>query len=356
MHFKDAVSHCIFRYVSGSQQYGTNRPDSDEDLRGVFIAPLNKHFDLFQSSFVGSGTIKQSLQAAIEAIGNGETHNAIHLVESALQTDRGDLRIGVETVSNPDPNADEELHELRKFLKLAADCNPSIIEFLYIDNLIKLETDVWKKIKSHRDWFLSKKARWTFSGYSASQMSRIRTHRGYLLNPPKAKPKRSDFGLPEETVMQKEHQNAILSIPDEWVSDSAKEYVRNEKRFATALQEWNSYCKWERERNPYRKELEKKWGFDLKHASHLVRLSRMCKEILRDGVVLVRRPDAEELKGILRGEWKYEDIEKVANNLDAEVEELYRTSPLQESPQRKKIAELYKEICEERYGIKLRGD
>jgi predicted nucleotidyltransferase len=195
MHYSDAINHCIFRYVSGSHQYLTNRPDSDFDLRGVFIAPLHKHFDLFQSSFVGSGTIKQSLQAAIEAIGNGETHNAIHLVESALQTDRGDLTIGVETVNNPDPNTDEQLHELRKFLKLAADCSPAVIEYLYVENLIKLETDVWKKIKAHRDWFLSKKARFTFSGFCWSQMKRIRTHRGYLLNPPGAKPKRSDFGL-----------------------------------------------------------------------------------------------------------------------------------------------------------------
>ena len=56
MTYEEALQHCIFRFVSGSQAYGTNRPDSDEDVRGVFIAPLHHSFDLFHSAFVGSGT------------------------------------------------------------------------------------------------------------------------------------------------------------------------------------------------------------------------------------------------------------------------------------------------------------
>lgn len=337
--------------MAGSHQYGTNRPDSDEDYRGVFISPLRSAFELFQSSFVGSGTIRQTLQAAIDSIESGNGQEAINLVEAALKTDRGDLSIGVETVHKV--GADEELQELRKFLKLAADSNPSIIEFLYIEDLIDIETPIWKKIKAQRHLFLSKKARWTFSGYAIQQLKRIKLHRGYLLNPPSHKPTRTEFGLSEQSKIPKEHQNAILSLPDEWVADSAKEQVLQEKRYASALQIWVSYHKWEKERNPARKELERKYGYDVKHSSHLIRLSRMAEEILRDGVVLVRRPDAEELRGILRGEWKYEDMIKVAENLDSKLDILYKNSSLQESPDRKGIANLYREICEECYGIHL---
>ena len=56
MHYEQAMEHCIFRFMSGSHAYGTNRPDSDEDYRGVFIAPLSYAFDLFQTSFMGSGS------------------------------------------------------------------------------------------------------------------------------------------------------------------------------------------------------------------------------------------------------------------------------------------------------------
>ena len=351
MTYEEALEHCIFRFIAGSQQYGTNRPDSDTDYRGVFIASISHAFDLFQTNFVGSGTIKQALHSALDAIEIADIPAARNHVEAALLTDRGDLSLSVETVHKP--GADEELQELRKFLKLAADCNPNIIEFLYVENLIDVCTPEWERVREHRDLFLSKRARYTFAGYAIQQLKRIKIHRGYLLNPPDHQPTRVEFGLPEQSKIPKEHQNAILSLPDEWVADHAKEKVLQEKRYASALQVWNSYHKWERERNPARKELERKYGYDVKHSMHLVRLCRMAEEILRDGVVLVRRPDAEELRGILRGEWEYEQIEAIADGLDVRLDVLYKESKLRDAPDRKRIAELYRSICEQRYGIKL---
>mgnify|MGYP001607055563 CR=1 FL=1 len=43
----------------------------------------------------------------------------------------------------------------------------------------------------------------------------------------------------------------------------------------------------------------------LKHAMHLVRLMRMCKEILITCEVVVKRPDREELLAIRNGAWSY---------------------------------------------------
>lgn len=352
MRYEEALKHCIFKYISGSHQYGTNRPDSDVDHRGVFIAPMHYAFDLFQSNFVGSGTIRQTIQAAMEQMESGDLPRAANLLYDALQTDRGDLSISVETVHLP--GADEELQELRKFLKLAADCNPNIIEFLYVEHLIDICTPEWERIREHRDLFLSKRARWTYGGYCIAQLRKIRSHRSYLLNPPSHKPTREEFGLNPNTKIKKEHQNAIMILPMEWLEGGAREEVRREKQYDEALRNWNAYQKWDRERNPARKELERKFGYDTKHSAHLVRLARSASEILREGVVRVRRPDADDLKGILNGEWKYEEVEAVANDLDAQLDALYDKSPLRDSPDRGKIAELYQSICEERYGIKLR--
>lgn len=351
MHYEEALRHCIFKFTAGSHQYGTNRPESDIDKRGVFIAPLTSAFQLFQTSFVGTGSIRQHLGAAVDAIEEADFAAAKNHIDAALQTDRGDLTLSVETVHLP--GADEELHELRKFFKLASECNPNIIEYLFIDDLIDICTPEWEIIKAHRNLFLSKKARWTFAGYCMSQLKRIKLHRGYLMNPPSHQPTRPEFSLPLDSKIPKEHLNAILSLPDEWVADNAKEQVLREKQYASALQIWQSYKKWERERNPARRELERQFGYDTKHSMHLLRLSRMCKEILRDGRVIVRRPDAEELRGVLRGEWKYEDIIAEAEKLDTELDVLYKKSKLQESPDRKGIADLYNRICEERYGITL---
>jgi len=353
VHYEEALSHAIFRYVSGSHAYGTQREDgsSDEDIRGVFIAPLHYAFDLFNSSFVGSGTIAQRLKGALGDIADGNYASAAEQIRQAQDPENGDLSTSVGTVGKP--GADEELHELRKFLKLVADNNPNLLEALWIERLIRTTTPVWERIRKARDLFLSKKARFTFSGYCFSQIKRIETHRGYLLHPPSHKPTREEFGLPCETIISKENRNAILSIPEQWVSEGAREVVLKEKRYNSALEIWTSYCKWERERNPARKELERKYSYDTKHATHLIRLSKMCIEILRDGEVLVYRPDRDELRQILNGEWPYEKVMAEANKYEAQAEELYEKSPLRKTADHKGISELYGEICEEHYGIRL---
>lgn len=352
MNYQEAMSRCIFRYMSGSHAYGTERPDSDEDFRGVFIAPLSYAFDLFQTSFMGSDSIDEQLKGAMDDIASGNYAGATERIRKVKETDQFDLNFSVGTVKNP--GCDEEMHELRKFIKLAAECNPNIIEFLFVERLITHETPVWKRIRAKRDMFLSTKARFTFSGYAIAQLRRIKNHRGYLLNPPKKKPERADFGLPEGTAIPSENQNAILSMRPEWLADGVRDMVIREKQYRGALEDWKAYKKWEQERNPVRKEMERKWGFDVKHAGHLVRLIRMAKEILTDGIVHVYRPDREEIRGIMRGEWTYERLMEEVEGMDEALDALYEKSTLRKKPDHKGIAELYREICEESYGIRIR--
>jgi len=351
MNYEEALKHCIFRFVSGSHAYGTQTPSSDEDIRGIFVAPLKSAFELFQTSFVGQGNLGEKLKGTAHAIEQGDLNSAGEQLRQAMELGQGDLNLAVGTVQKT--GSDEEMQELRKFMKLAADNNPNLVEFLWVDRLILHETPVWKKIKEKRDLFLSKKAKFTYSNYAIAQLKRIRVHRGYLLNPPKGKPERKDFGLPEGSALPRESQNAILSIPDEYISDTAKDTVRKEKSFQQALSDWNSYCKWQKERNPKRKELEAKYGFDAKHAMHLVRLLRSCKEILLEGTIHVFRKDHEELNAIRNGAWTYEQLEQYANDFDIELAEIYKTSTLRDKPDHKRISELYQEICQDWYGVKL---
>ncbi len=352
MTYEEAMKNCIFRFCSGSRAYGTNREDSDFDYRGVFIAPLVKSFDLFQSNFIGSGTIGQRIDSAIKSIDNGEYISAREHLVIAKDPENEDLSISVGTVHKV--GVDEELQELRKFFKLAAESNPNIIEFLYVDRLITLETDVWKKIRSNRELFLSKRSQFTFSGYAISQLKRIEGHRGYLLNPPSHKPTREEFGLPNETTIPLENRRGILSVPDKYVKEEVRENIRKEKAYDEALKKYKSYKDWESKRNPLRKELEHKWGFDCKHAMHLIRLIRMASEIAETGQVNVYRQDAEELKSIRDGGWSYEKIIEYVKEMELSLVDKYKKSTLRNKPDHKRISELYKEICEEYYGIKIK--
>jgi predicted nucleotidyltransferase len=83
-----------------------------------------------------------------------------------------------------------------------------------------------------------------------------------------------------------------------------------------------------------------------KHALHLVRLSRMCREILTTGQVLVRRPDAQELLEIRNGAWTYEQLVEYSDRQDAELEELAKTSTLPKQPNREKLDQLCVELLE----------
>lgn len=352
MRYEEALQNCIFRFVSGSHAYGTNiQGVSDFDYRGVFIAPLQKAFELFQTKFMGQGNIGANLKAALESVREQNIHQAEEQIKAAIQLDQGDLSMSVGTVSKP--GEDEELQELRKFMKLAADCNPNIIEFLYVDRMITLQKHEWEIIRSARSLFLSKRARWAFGGYAAAQLKRIKTHRGYLLNPPAKKPDRRDYNLPLDSKIQKQHRNALLSLPLDMVGPGLKEEVARERAYEDAMTDWQAYQKWERERNPARKQMEAKHGYDVKHAMHLVRLIRMAKEILRDGTVIVYRPDRDELIQIRNGEWPFEKILDVAGNADEELDELYKKSTLRDKPDHKGISNLYMELCEKAYGISL---
>jgi hypothetical protein len=73
-------------------------------------------------------------------------------------------------------------------------------------------------------------------------------------------------------------------------------------------------------------------GFDGKHAAHLVRLMRMCREILETGAVIVKRPDRDELLAIRNGAWSYEQLMQWSEQEDRVLEEVMARSSLPNTP------------------------
>ena len=307
----------IFLTKGGSQAYGTATPSSDTDYKGICIEPK----DYYQGFF-----------------------------------------LGFEQVDFKKPNPDACIFSLRKFFKLAADCNPNVIEMLFtkendwlIDGNRKMacylpHNDAFEKLMNAREAFLSRKARHTFSGYAMSQLHRIKRHYEWHTRPPDHEPTRKEFGLPEITLCPydqlvaaeaaiRRHTEALYSLdfdlpPAETIAfeerlEALKTRVLKvvaeagqtveavvgrglgfdtnflilldkERAHKNARLNWEHYQQWKSERNPQRAELEAKFGYDTKHAMHLVRLMRMGREILQGGVI-VRRPDAKEPPGDSRG-------------------------------------------------------
>lgn len=91
-----------------------------------------------------------------------------------------------------------------------------------------------------------------------------------------------------------------------------------------------------------------------KHAMHLVRLMRMCREILADGKVIVKRPDREELLAIRNGAWSYDELIEWADKQNADMNELLKISPLPRSADRVYLDSLCRQMVKESLGIEYR--
>ena len=94
--------------------------------------------------------------------------------------------------------------------------------------------------------------------------------------------------------------------------------------------------------------IEARYGFDLKHAMHLVRLLRMGGELLTTGSMHVYRPDREELLAIRNGAWTYEQLVEWGDSEITRLNSIVANgeSVIPKSPSLKKLEELSIEVKE----------
>src|SRR5262249_1782814 len=110
-------------------------------------------------------------------------------------------------------SADHVWFEIRKFIRLAAAANPTILELLFTDpSDHRTIASAGRRLLDARDQFLSLQVAETFNGYAMGQLKRIKPHRRWLLAPPKSEPRRSDFGLPEGLAIPKDQLGAAETL------------------------------------------------------------------------------------------------------------------------------------------------
>jgi hypothetical protein len=81
---------------------------------------------------------------------------------------------------------DIALYEIKKFISLALENNPNIMDLLFADDdAVLYKNKKGKKLLKNRDIFISKKTKYTFSGYAISQLQRIKGHNKWITKYPK---------------------------------------------------------------------------------------------------------------------------------------------------------------------------
>lgn len=360
--------HTIFLALAGSQAHGTARDGSDVDVRGVCIAPLAFRLSLFHQFEQFEGALPPTLAELVAA-----------RIQSHPTAARA-LDVKIECV----------VFDLAKFVGLCAAANPNALEILFGDERDWLfATEAWRRLHDERQHFLTQRVRQTFLGYAMAQLKRIQTHRSWLLNPPTKKPAREDFGLPAHgSALSSDDQNRIeqsiaetlrgygideldmpksarialderletfyrdvLSAPSEDLSERLRDVATSalrlpkdvistlnaEKRYRAAMKHWDSYQAWQDKRNPGRAELERRHGYDTKHAMHLIRLMRMGLEALERGDLWVRRNDAAELAAIRDGALTFEQVLAMAHALQEAIAKASESTSLPPDVDRERV-------------------
>ena len=371
----------IYVTLHGSQAYGLQNEFSDVDVKGICIPPPE---------------VENHLYHRFE-----QSQNAKWLEDK------------LSYLKNPkNPKFESEIYSLRKFFLLAAEVNPNIIELLFtIPEQHYISHPIMEKVLANREMFLSNKARYTFAGYACAQAKKIERHRKWIVLGEVQPPKREDFGLPAlpqrgldevfghikstveswnlnqfplEEMDRAELKNTIWELmsnvvdkeisvanwPDVYaegvihkmakefnLKDELVQYIYNERSYAKAKQVYDSWVSWKKERNPARRELEEKSGYDTKHASHLVRLMRMGYEIITEGKVLVNRPDAAELLEIKNGSWSFEKVMDYKDFMEKKLDVEYarqkallaegKPTPIRREVDKVKLNEFYHDIYNE---------
>lgn len=263
------ITRRILHVLTGSRAYGLQDQNSDTDTRGVCLPP--------KRYLLGLAEVRQH-------------------------------------VSDDDNHV---VWALKRFVELALQGNPAVLEVLYTDPASQLSMDAaGRALIEARSIFLSRRVGERFIGYGADQLARIQRHRRWIVAPPSNPPNPADF--------KASMVGGRARFPD----------LDAQRAFDGALKEWQRFVSWREGRNPARAELEARFGYDTKHAMHLVRLLRMGEEILAGRGVIVRRPDAEELRSIRDGAWRYEAILALAQAAQARLNASCAASPLPQEPDR----------------------
>lgn len=332
----------VMETVAGSQSYGTNTPESDRDIRGVFVQPLA---DALKYGFV-------------------------------------------EQVS--DETNDVTFYELGRFIDLVIGNNPNIIELLAPpEDCIIYQDPLFKRIlQDNPKEFLSKRVRWTFAGYAIEQ---IKKARGYnkKMNWEESDMTRKtvlDFcyvlkdggSIPVKTWLDKydltqkhiglvaiDHAHDIYAmyegINGEWgiVSNeetsndvqltSIPKYLNpigymsfNKDGYSSHCKKFKEYETWLKERNINRFKMNKAHGknYDSKNMMHTYRLLLMTLELAK-GELIVRRPadQIEKLMKIRRGEYEYDNLLAEAQAMLDGLDKAYEESQLPDKVDREAALE-----------------
>lgn len=308
-----ALTNKILELKVGSHLYGTNTPESDVDFSGVFIAP--KEF------YLGLQTVNEVDLSVISKKENGR---------------------------NDKDAIDRKFYELRKFVKLASENNPNIIEQLFVPDKQLVEcTPLGGFLLSNRHLFPYQGCYHKFIGYAISQKKKMIVKRDNMQDIVDAIEFFGNFKEKSYIVQysplidvygfrsfKETDQHFLIGDMHLQKNDTVRQALRKlhdrKDKFSGRYDDFVS-----------------KSGYDTKFASHLIRLLHEGIELLKTGEIHFPLMQSELILDIKNGKFTIEEILEMSEELENIMDKILQNSDLPKKPRVKEIENLLIEMVEE---------
>ena len=345
------TSHLLLKCISGSHAYGLSLPQSDIDIKGVFVLPKAEYFGLTYTDQI-----------------NNDTNDIM-------------------------------FYEIKKFIDLLSKNNPNILELLNTpEDCIQYRNPLMSLLNT--EVFLSRLCNQTFGQYAYAQIKKAKVLNKKIVNPVSRERKTIlDFcyviqgqgSVPASNWLQEKgfsqeqcglvkidhmrdmytlfhesqaqtpvHFNGIFSsqssndvsltsIPKGLTPLAVMSF--NKDGYSIYCKDYKEYWDWVEARNEERYENTVSHGknYDAKNMMHVFRLLNMAEEIAKFRQVNVRRPERDYLLKIRGGEFLYDDLVKQAEDKIKLIDELFIKSDLPEKPEQKMAESVLIQIREKFY-------
>lgn len=318
---KMAWDNKIIWITVGSNLYGTATPMSDEDFMGIFMP--NPEY------IIGLRRVNE--------------------VDLSIKSKKDDGR-------NDSDAIDDKFYEFRQYLMKALDCNPNILELVFVnsDN-IKFINGIGEILLENRHLFPWKGLAQKFLGYSFSQKHKMRIRTEHYKTIKHAHEYFADFlreDLAHGELRERRKMLTALFVerykPD-FMSERQSHFNLGDLSIQKGLQlgKVKAMVDSRFSKATNRKGLMEKYGFDTKYGSHLVRLMLEGQELLETGQLIFPLKESKLILDIKLGRYTMEEILEMADNFEADIEKCRDKSDLPAKPQFKKVETLCMELIKD---------
>ena len=307
----------IAKILYGSKLYGTSTPDSDHDLRGIYLPSLCDCL---------LGTVKDTVTDATEE--------------------------------------DTQYYSLPYFLRLAAQGQSVAIEMLSApDSAIVTDSDIWRRLRAEKTRFYTRNMK-SFLGFAKSQAGKYSSRAERLNETEAILDVLTDFSNETRLSVAWNHlpesPNAVKTVNERNTNADKRAYVVCGRELQATVTIQHAYTVIKTIRDSYGERVRnaKEGRIDWKSLAHAFRVASQARDIVTTGKLTYPLHNADYLREMRLGKIDFMEnrLDEKLDSLINEIQVLMDTSDLPDKVDQSWCDDFVLDTYEREFGLNLTGD